>query len=496
MLSSQTATPDSFEASSMPVARWRSLVEPWTDECPDPAHWLKTTGLEYVRSKVDEALRSGPGPILVSGPTGHGKTLLLRSLRTRAPTGFVPLLVPFSNVEPREIARWILANTLSHVVGDPAVELTALLQANVRSGWTTLLLMDEVQSSPPATLAKLFELLSESGVAVSVVLAGLPGEELDQVLAAIPLSIQKIEVAGPWTRVDAELLLTQVALTLGVPATDLITAVDVDAALSASAGNPRLVRAALGQQLRFTGPARARIVQVAPARTLLPSTPRAPIFATPEPPAPIAFVDCTPSGSAMAIAPAKVQGPSQWQRLRTTFALRQAFHGARIRFRSRLYATAVRNKGAVWMRQLRGAVAIAVRSLSRRFHEVLMGAQQVLRRGRQSPRFPAHYGFAIAGILAVLGASVAIGRVPIPKVMSLSGDWGAASVEPIVESIPFRLNSQPWAIVEVDGVESGSTPFTISLEPGSHHFRVVMADGRIHEEVLVVSLVHDRHAFR
>ena len=226
MLSSQTVVPDLFKPQRLPDAKWRSLVEPWTAECPDPEHWLKTTGFDYARGKVEEALRSGPGPILMSGPTGYGKTLLLRSLRTLAPSGYVPLLIPFSNVEPREIARWILACTLKTVVGDPAVEFASLLKVNVRSGGNTLLLMDEVQSTPRATLAKLFELLAESGVAVRVVLAGLPGDDLDQVIAEVPLSIQRIEIAEPWSRVDAELLLTHVALTLGIPATELIATID------------------------------------------------------------------------------------------------------------------------------------------------------------------------------------------------------------------------------------------------------------------------------
>ena len=569
--------------------------------------------MECARNKVEEALRCGPDPILVSGPTGHGKTLLLRSLRTNAPSGFVPLLVPFSNVEPQEIARWIVAPTLSSI-GDPVLELTSLLQANVRSGGKTLLLMDEVQSTPPATLAKLFELLTESDVAVSVVLAGLPGEALDQVLGAAPPSIQKIEVAQPWSRVDAELLLTHVALTLGIPATELIAAIDVDEVLRASAGNPRLVRAALGRQLRFAKPARVSIPPVAVA-SLLPSAPRARISTPPDPPTPIPFVDCAPAGRASSIEPDEASPASPPQRSRPAIALRRLLHGmerfdraahhvqvvlvrgacairshghrlgsatrarvrdgyAQLRSRSLLGATFIQNTLDVWTRQLKRAIAIAspraavagrmerarswimdvrqrtkqaclsmlircrrgmtltaidtrtwlsrlrsrtyahcvalwngVRArvgylqsaivvagllLSRRTREILMVAQRLLRQGDRIPRFGVHYGLVMAGIFVALGASVAIGRIPIRSFMALSSHWGATGVEPIL----FRLNSHPWAIVEVDGVKAGSTPLTISLEPGSHRFRVVMADGQIHEDVLVVSKLLDHYAFR
>lgn len=566
MPTSQAVISDPFEASPLPDGRWRALVEPWTHECPDPEHWLRTTGLENARHEVEEALRSRPDPILVSGPTGHGKTLLLRSLRINAPRELIPLFVPFSNVEPDDLARWIVGPTLE-TIGDPAVELMNMLRANVRSGRKTLLLMDEVQSTPPETLAKLFELLAESGGAVSVVLAGLPGEELDLVLEAAPRSIQKIVLAEPWSRVDAELLLTHVALTLNIPAAALIAAIDVDAALRASAGNPRLVRAALGQQLRFAQSVRASVSLGAVSAPLPPSAPLVRISEPPDPPMPIRVIDQTPSETALAIEPhaASAVSPPQ-RRSRPEKALRRplpgmkrlerASHGVRVamvggacairrnchplddaarahirdgsvrirlrwrhcstflstflrnegvqaaidsrRLLSRLRSHSIAHRAVFWdgvrgrAADLQSSIGVAGRILSGRTREIRMRFHRLLRPWERIPGFRLQCGLVMAGLFVALGASVAMGRIPLPAMMALSPRSGAVEVEPIL----FRVNSHPWAIVEVDGVKAGSTPLTISLAPGSHRFRIEMADGQIHEDVLVVSTRLDHHAFR
>jgi hypothetical protein len=102
----------------------------------------------------------------------------------------------------------------------------------------------------------------------------------------------------------------------------------------------------------------------------------------------------------------------------------------------------------------------------------------------------------VAGTIAALAAIAIVGRAPPSAITDLSGAGGKTISTPIGEPILFRVNSHPWSTVALDGVDAGTTPFTISLEPGPHHFRVAMADGRILEKVVVVSALQDRVAFR
>ena len=272
MLASESANPELRRSARLTDEAWQSRIERWTDDRPDPARWLDTLDLQRARREVEEALRAGSRPIVISGPSGHGKTLLLRSLRSRPPHGFAPpLFVPFANVEPDELAGWMLEVGNRGPVRDPAAGLARLLRANVSHGARTLLLIDEVQLMPCATLSKLFEIVARAAVEVSVVLAGLAGEELDLALGALRRPIRRIPVAAPWSRADAELLLTRVALSLGITPSQLIAEVDVDAALSAGAGNPRLVRAALAARLGIAELLPVSTVPVAPLATPEPS---------------------------------------------------------------------------------------------------------------------------------------------------------------------------------------------------------------------------------
>jgi AAA domain len=576
MLAAETMSPELARATWLTDAAWLAQVEPWTDDRPDPAHWINTMSLESARRRVEEALRAEPGPIVVCGPTGHGKTLLLRSLRIRPPSGFAPLFVPFANVEPDELAGWILAATRRRIGPDPAARLASLLRAHAQVGERTLLLIDEVQAMPPATVSKLLEIVTRSGVTVSVVLAGLAGEALDSALGALPRSIKKIVVCDRWSRADAELLLTQVALTLGIPSTAVIEAVDVDTALRAGAGNPRLVRAALAAQLRaahlspalvaaYAAPppptqrlASASIARV-PAADAIPITP-AEARATPRPqrapsatrPALLlagattallsivaetfaltslaARIDRNQEGIA-AVRRRAVQefaaGVSQLQRsaaMRTLCArvwldraVRSAFvaseRSARVIWARghRLAAVArdrsiavtaqlrslpvggsgvVWNEAQVWARQVCAAQASALRALYPHIQRVVTHAARRLHYGFRLLRFSARWALTMVGAIAAVTVFTGVARAPV--ITELPGEGARTIGEPIL----FRVNSYPWSTVEVDGVESGTTPFTTSLESGSHHFRAAMADGRVLEKSLVVSALHDRVAFR
>ena len=57
-----------------------AIITSWTGEVPEPAYWIETAGFAQARSEIVAALQAGPGPIVLTGPSGHGKSLLLRSL--------------------------------------------------------------------------------------------------------------------------------------------------------------------------------------------------------------------------------------------------------------------------------------------------------------------------------------------------------------------------------------------------------------------------------
>ena len=54
--------------------------------------------------------------------------------------------------------------------------------------------------------------------------------------------------------------------------------------------------------------------------------------------------------------------------------------------------------------------------------------------------------------------------------------------------ISVSINATPWATIEVDGRGLGETPLArVPLSPGLHHFRAMLPDGRVHEQLIEIS---------
>jgi hypothetical protein len=374
----------------------------------------------------------------------------------------------------------------------------------------------------PATLAKLFEIISGSGAPVSVVLAGLSGDALDQVLRVLPRSLRRILLARPWSRADAELLLTQIAFTLGLPPTDLIAAIDVDAALRTGAGNPRLVRRALAARLRVAALPLAPMQCAAACAPPLPSAQRAAPAALDPAAAGVAPPIASPEIPASArrprppsvVRPVRSLGVAAAVRLVVAAgALATMSHGARMDPTRKRIAAAWRTA----MQASAAGIARLARASARGTFRARAWARDRLGGGavRSRARLPlrslrlapssVRSALGMAGVIAALASVLAVGRAPtVATVRASSSEGGEAIVEAVgeairatlVEPILVRVNSHPWSTVEIDEVEAVTTPFTVSLAPGPHQFRVLMADGRVLEQVVVVSALHDRVAFR
>ncbi|MHA7835877.1 MAG: AAA family ATPase [bacterium] len=250
-----------------------TAVEAWTTDRADTAHRLATTGLTQARDRIEAVLREEPsGPIIVHGPTGYGKSLLLQSLRDHPPTGYCPRFLPFAHVESGEllsfVARWLRGpvSRSSGAIGasseDPTAdrsgsadvrsELADLLEPEPISGRRTLLMVDEIQATPAPSLARLRD-LCEAHEAV-LLGAGLDGEALDRLLSEMGSRSHRIELAEPWDRDDAAWLLDRVATEVGAEGSRVKERVDPDALIRSASGSPRMTRAELAAQLRGDRP--------------------------------------------------------------------------------------------------------------------------------------------------------------------------------------------------------------------------------------------------
>jgi hypothetical protein len=487
----------------MSHASLAEAVEHWTDDRPDPARWLATPGIEHARTRVLAALARGERSIVVCGPSGHGKTLLLRSLAAQPPRGYEPLFVPFLDAEPFEVELWLLAcgagRARTDPGSDPETALLRFLRGSARRGHRPLLLLDEGQATPPDTARRLLDLLARSGTDPAMVVASLDGRRLPDAFT----SPEPIGLDTPWSVREVSDWLRRVAASVGVSERALLERVDVDAVVRSTCGNPRLLQARIATWLE------PELCAIAAARE--PQAPRVQRTPAPAPclhahdPAAIAAVETgievEPSRSAPMprradAARAPLAGfAAQWALAFGWRGLESLALGARGRA-----ALALGARGLAALARVRpigpGAIAATVLAMG----VVLLVADRptLAPIAAHPPR--AHIAWPSR-------AFTTPDATPAPAAVALAGREGVVagrSIAPVTASahptdapsIAFHVNAVPWAHVEVDGRAVGTTPLTLALAPGPHHFRVEMMDGRSIERVVEVSPEHDRVGFR
>ncbi|MCG8590811.1 MAG: ATP-binding protein, partial [Proteobacteria bacterium] len=142
----------------------------------DPEAYVPRAATEAALEALAEGVAERDEVVVLSGPAGIGKTLLLRVLAERLRPLYRPVYVPFPKLPPNELWHWILGNWGERVGPDPQAALQATLKHYADAGRGTLLLLDDGTSLPPETAAALRALATLTGPTVLRIVVALGDE--------------------------------------------------------------------------------------------------------------------------------------------------------------------------------------------------------------------------------------------------------------------------------------------------------------------------------
>jgi AAA domain-containing protein len=168
-------------------------------DCADPGSAIPSSACDRALAALEQAIVAQRSPIVLLGPIGAGKTLLLRRIVDRAPPSIRTIFLPWLNVPAEDVIPWIRAFERAEASEDDFVAAARAFHAR---GVQTLLLVDEAQSMPRESAVRLAELVSEAGSAVQVVLAGVKGDSMQAAVAAFQGDAEYVELEGEVTPLE------------------------------------------------------------------------------------------------------------------------------------------------------------------------------------------------------------------------------------------------------------------------------------------------------
>jgi type II secretory pathway predicted ATPase ExeA len=163
----------------------------------NPAAYQPRTSCEAILGRIEREILAGRQAIVVSGPTGIGKTTLLRVLETRLREPYQVVAIPYARLEPREFFDFALHQIGAPPSPDPEHELLALAERMADVGGMLVLAIDDADFLTPDTASCLTRALATARGRLRIV--GTVDDESSAEPPALPgpTSIRMVEPLAP-----------------------------------------------------------------------------------------------------------------------------------------------------------------------------------------------------------------------------------------------------------------------------------------------------------
>jgi type II secretory pathway predicted ATPase ExeA len=125
----------------------------------DPDSYVPRTATEAVLVRLEMALRAGAPAVVLGGPAGSGKTLLLRVLTERLDGDFQVVYAPYPKLAADEFFHWGMVALNQPPGDDPETTFRERIALDAAAGFPPLLLMiDDAGCMPADTVRRLLEI--------------------------------------------------------------------------------------------------------------------------------------------------------------------------------------------------------------------------------------------------------------------------------------------------------------------------------------------------
>ena len=446
----------------------------------DPRLYVPLDTSERALAGISAYLKQGRSPLLLTGPAGIGKTILLRVLADREWKTFPRVrFSPLLSLDPEDLSEWLLRLLFGKLSGGSADAEDALLEElRLSHAGPILLLVDNIQRTPAASVRKLSELAFASRPALAVIVAGTDDRTPSALAEAFA---PEATVAFPDSLPDREIeTLYETILDhpgLSARLRHRLKGVDLGEITRAAAGIPRLLKSDL---VRRNEPRRAPPRELAPEKRKphleIVREPVAAALDLVDPPPPRAIPAPRPAARAAArfaepvAIIGRVAGAAVGLLIGTcafvagvppALAAALSHSGilgtARDTLSTSVVAIASARRNALRVAPIAAVPATALLALA------LFSSLEADGTGPQpSPSAP----------------SVAVARLDVATpTNALMPVAKAAGAQALPASVNVQVNAQPWARVRINGVDVGSTPLSQRLAPGVYQLEAEFPSG-------------------
>jgi len=175
-----------------------------------PAHYVPRRATELALTALEDHVRQGAPLVVLHGPEGIGKSLLLRVLAERCRAPRVAAVLPDPAPAPDAIERAVMDQLDPE---RPAAEgaLAGLVAERRAAGGAVAVVVDEWSALPPGVGDRLVELAGHAGVSVVATVDGDPAH------AALPGPAARVALDEPLDRSEAASYVRVRMMRAGVP---------------------------------------------------------------------------------------------------------------------------------------------------------------------------------------------------------------------------------------------------------------------------------------